>query len=60
MLRHAGGDWGDLSADDVAANVAAIQYGGRVFSSYTFPAGKLWIITEASRRSTCLLMPEEY
>lgn len=60
MLRHAAGDWGDLSADDVAANVAAIQYGGRVFSSYVFPQGKVWIITEADRASTCLLLPDEY
>ena len=60
VQRHAGGDWGDLSADDVAANVQAIQHDLRVFSSYRFPSGKVWVITEADRRSTCVLLPDDY
>ncbi len=58
--RHIGGDYGDLSADDVAANVHAIQHDLRVFSSYKFAQGKVWVITEADRSSTCLLLPDEY
>ena len=58
--RHAGGDWGDLDKDDVAANVHGIKHDLRVFSSYQFRQGKVWIITEADRSSTCLLLPDEY
>jgi hypothetical protein len=58
--RHIGGDYGDLSADDVAANVLAIQHDQRVFSSYQFKHGKVWVITEADRSSTCMLLPDEY
>lgn len=60
IQRHAAGDWGDLDAEDVNANVQAIQHGLRVFSSYVVRDGKLWCITEADRSSTCLLLPEEY
>ena len=58
--RHIGGDLGDLDANDVAANVHAVQHDLRVFSSYRISDGKLWIITEADRSSTCLLLPDEY
>lgn len=58
--RHVGGDWGNLCAEDVAANVEAVQHGLRIFSSYAFACGKLWVITEADRSSTCLLLPNEY
>ena len=60
IQRHAAGDWGDLDADDVSANVAALQHGLRVFSSYVVGDGKVWCITEGDRSSTCLLLPEEY
>jgi hypothetical protein len=58
--RHACGDWGNLDADDVAANVAAIQHDLRILSSYIAGSAKVWVITEADRSSTCLLLPEEY
>ncbi len=58
--RHIGGNFGDLTADDVAANEHAVQHDLRVFSSYKFEHGKVWIITEADRTSTCILLPEEY
>jgi len=58
--RHIGGDWGDLSEADVAANVHAIQHDLRLFSSYAVGGGKVWVITEADRSSTCLLLPEDY
>lgn len=60
LQRHLGGDWGDLEQADIDANTTAIAYGGRIFSSYKFPAGKLWVITEADRSSTCLMLPEDY
>jgi hypothetical protein len=59
--RHILGDWGDLSFDDRKANEAAIRDGGRILSSYRTVSGvKLWVITEADRSSTCMLLPEEY
>lgn len=61
IARHATGDWGDLSETDKQANEEALLEGGRIFSSYLMPdGGKMWIITEADRSSTCLLLPEEY
>lgn len=58
--RHIAGDFGDLSIEDVNANVLAVQHDLRIFSSYNFDQDKIWIITEADRSSTCLLMPDEY
>ncbi|WP_426115981.1 hypothetical protein [Massilia sp. PWRC2] len=59
--RHATGDWGDLGADDQQQNLVAIRSGLRVFSSYKIGASvKIWIITEADRSSTTLLLPDEY
>ena len=58
--RHAAGDWGDLDADDVTANVHALQHDLRVLSSYVVGDGRVWCITEGDRSSTCILLPEEY
>jgi hypothetical protein len=58
--RHVSGDWGNLDADDVAANVVAIQHDLRIFSSYLVGSAQVWVITEADRSSTCVLLPEEY
>jgi hypothetical protein len=59
--RHLSGDWGDLGADDKNANTRALTQGSRLMSSYRTARGtKLWVITEADRSSTCLLLPEEY
>ncbi len=61
LRRHMSGDWGDLDAHDRRANEAALRYGTRLLSSYALPGGgKVWIITEADRSSTTLLLPEEY
>ena len=61
LSRHLTGDWGDLDADDRAANREALATGARLLSAYE-PAGlpRVWIITEADRASTCILLPEEY
>ena len=61
LRRHENGDDGDLDAHDKAANRRAIKNGGvRVFSSYNTGNGKVWVITEADRSSTCTLLPDEY
>ena len=60
VARHIRGDWGDLCAEDVAANEAAIASGGRILSAYTLAHGaRVWVITEADRASTAILLPEE-
>lgn len=60
LQRHASGDWGDLDGHDRRANDRALRVGGRIFSAYETPAERLWIITEADRSSTCVLLPREY
>lgn len=61
IARHWQGDWGDLDEEDVQANKAALRYGYRLLSSYVIGCNqKLWIITEADRSATTLLLPEEY
>ena len=60
IARHERGDWGDLDARDQAANAAALVQGRRVLSAYTLCAGvTLWIVTEADRSRTTLLLPSE-
>ena len=59
--RHLAGDCGEMCEDDVLANLRAITHGGeRVFSSYQTPLGKLWVITEADRSATTIMLPQEY
>jgi hypothetical protein len=58
--RHVSADWGDLTKDDVKANEDAIAFGARVFSSYKVGDDKVWVITEADRSSTCVLLPSDY
>lgn len=61
LVRHAGGDWGDVSPEDAAANDAALQHGDRVLSAYVLaPEVRVWIITESDRSATTILLPEEY
>jgi hypothetical protein len=59
--RHHSGDWGDLGAFDWRANDQALETGARLFSAYAVsPLNTIWIITEADRSSTTLLLPEDY
>ncbi|MBZ5509076.1 MAG: hypothetical protein LAO78_26760 [Acidobacteriia bacterium] len=61
IFRHAKGDWGDLSVEDIRANERAAEDGSRLLSAYHLRDGtKIWVITEADRSSTCILLPEEY
>jgi hypothetical protein len=59
--RHLSGDWGDLEAFDKRENERALKAGARLFSAYAVsPLDTLWIIIEADRAPTCLLLPEDY
>ncbi|WP_414444649.1 hypothetical protein [Burkholderia sp. 22PA0106] len=59
--RHCAGDWGDLEAEDIAENELALLAGKRLLSSYVIPGGsKVWVITEADRSVTTVLLPEDY
>jgi len=61
LNRHVSGDWGDLCEDDKQANEDALIHGDRILSAYRTAKGvKIWVITEADRSSTCILLPEEY
>lgn len=61
LLRHQFGDWGDLDPEDRQENERALRGGGRLLSAYTLRSEeRLWIITEADRSATTLLLPEEY
>lgn len=61
LLRHQGGDWGSVPADDAAENQRSIETGCRILSSYFLnDTERLWIITEADRSATTLLLPDEY
>ena len=61
IQRHVVLDSGELDEEDQQTNEEAVTEGGRVFSSYLLKDGtKIWIITEADRSSTCLLLPDEY
>ena len=61
ISRHESGDWGEVDAHDRQANEYAVAHGLRVLSAYRLGTGvKIWIITEADRSSTTILLPEEY
>ena len=61
LKRYLTGDWGDLDREDAAANDEAVRQGLRILSAYTLPTQqRIWIITEADRASTTVLLPGEY
>lgn len=61
LLRHFVGDWGELERHDVRENELGLKEGHRLFSVYHIKDGtKIYIITEADRSSTTILLPEEY
>jgi len=60
LARHATGDWGELCAFDRRQNEVALREGCRVLSSYPVGERKIWIITEADRSVTTILLPEDY
>jgi hypothetical protein len=61
LSRHQAGDWGEMTDGDKQENEFSIDKELRIFSSYKIGEGsKLWIITEADRSVTTLLLPSEY
>ncbi len=63
LARHGAGDWGAVPPEDARENALSLRQGFRLVSSYPVgddPAARVWIITEADRSSTLLLLPSEY
>ncbi len=60
LARHRSGDWGELDDHDCRENELSLRHSWRVLSSYPVGGGKVWIITEADRSCTTILLPEEY
>lgn len=65
VKRHHHGDWGELDQHDIQANEDAVRHGDRLLSAYSLrrppnEAVKLWIVTEADRSATTILLPSEY
>jgi len=61
LAKHVTGDWGDVCADDKKLNDQSVSEGSRILSAYKTTAGeKIWIISEADRSATTLLLPDEY
>ena len=59
--RHVRGDWGDVPEADKEENNFSLQHGFRILSSYTTKAGeRIWVLTEADRSATTILLPDEY
>jgi hypothetical protein len=61
LARHVRGDWGDCDPEDAARNDRALHDGGRLMSIYHDRHGQpFWILTEAARDGTTILLPEDY
>jgi hypothetical protein len=61
LSRHVSGDWGDLCPEDIEGNEHALKQGLRLLSAYMSVNGtRFWIITEADRSVTTVLLPDEY
>ena len=62
LARHEAGDWGEVGAEDWQENELSVRDGFRILSAYTLgkTGVKIWIITEADRSATTILLPEEY
>ncbi len=61
LRRHQSGDWGEVCDADKRENELSLTHGFRIFSAYrTTSNTRLWIITEADRSATTILLPSEY
>jgi hypothetical protein len=61
VSRHVAGDWGEVCPGDKKLNDEALASGERLVSAYrTLRNVRIWVISEADRASTCILLPEEY
>ncbi|MDP9154399.1 MAG: hypothetical protein M3O74_09125 [Pseudomonadota bacterium] len=60
LARHINGDWGDIHKSERRHNERAVHTGARLISNYSIEPGKaIWIVTEADRSTTTLMLPEE-
>ncbi|MGO8698482.1 MAG: hypothetical protein ACLQVY_12265 [Limisphaerales bacterium] len=59
IRRHQAGDWGEVGAEDRQANDRASVEGTRILSAYRSGETTFWIITEADRSVTTVLLPED-
>jgi hypothetical protein len=61
LAKHQAGDWGELCEEDIRENEFSVLNRFRILSAYrTRNDVKIWVITEADRSATTLLLPEEY
>ena len=61
LMRHRSGDWGTVGDEDWRANDYAAEHGERILSVYRAELGEtFWVITEADRSVTTVLLPDEY
>ena len=60
LTRHVSGDWGELDEHDRRENEFSVEHGFRILSAYTLCGTRIWIITEADRSVTTLLLTSEY
>lgn len=61
LSRHIVGDWGVVSSEDAKENDFSVKNGFRILSAYKLSTGtKIWIISEADRSATTILLPSEY
>lgn len=58
--RHLSGDFGDLGAEDVQENVRGVKFGLRILSVYNVGEARIYVITEADRAATTILLADEY
>ena len=59
--RHARGDWGECGLEDWRENDFSVAHGLRLLSVYRDRTGtKFWIITEADRSVTTVLLPDDF
>ena len=61
LTRHLCGDWGNLDTYDWKENEYSLRQGFRLLSAYPLRDGStIWMITEADRSATTILLPDEY
>lgn len=60
LSRHAAGDWGEVCDEDRAENELSVRAGFRIISNYVVAGEKVWVLTEADRSLTTVLLAQEY
>jgi uncharacterized protein (DUF2252 family) len=60
LVRHLMGDWSDMGKEDEATNWQSIDDASRILSAYQVGSHRFYVITEADRETTTILLAEEY